>query len=63
MAGGPPSSELSVAMAQEHLRGRYQAAFQLSWPRAAQSAMPRKAMTRSTVARTRYSPGTELRAP
>ncbi|WP_282204050.1 MFS transporter [Kitasatospora fiedleri] len=31
MVGGPPSNELSVAMAKEHIQGRYQAAFQLSW--------------------------------
>ncbi|MDH6135823.1 MFS family permease [Kitasatospora sp. MAA4] len=31
MLSGPPSNELSVAMAQDHIQGRYQAAFQLSW--------------------------------
>ncbi|MFF3878146.1 MFS transporter [Streptomyces sp. NPDC001978] len=31
MVGGPPSNELSVSMAQKHIQGRYQAAFQLSW--------------------------------
>ncbi len=31
VVGTPPSNELSVSMAQEHIRGRYLGAFQLSW--------------------------------